>query len=128
MTHRVAITTRDGKVIQEHFGHAHQFHIVEIDGDGYKYLEARELEPRCSGETPDQTPHDASRFDPVIELLGDCTAILTAQIGPGASEAVIAGGLRIFEARGFIDDVLKELIDGKLLDTPAAELKDGSDK
>jgi predicted Fe-Mo cluster-binding NifX family protein len=113
---RVAVTTRDGKVVQEHFGHARHFHIVEIEDGGYRYVETREIEPRCKGAFPDETPHDSTRFDPVIELLGDCDAVVTAQIGPGAAQHVIASGLRVFEGRGLVADILEEIVRGRLLD------------
>ncbi|MDR1422039.1 MAG: hypothetical protein LBI64_04145 [Coriobacteriales bacterium] len=116
MAHRVALTSRDGKVVQEHFGHANAFHIVDLDSAGYRYVESREIEPRCTGEYPDQQPHDDSRFAPALALLADCDAVVTAQIGPGASDYVISHGLRVFEARGFVDDILKELIASSLLD------------
>ncbi|MDR3136506.1 MAG: hypothetical protein LBU07_03705 [Coriobacteriales bacterium] len=118
MARLVAVTTRDGKVVQEHFGQARYFHIVEVDTNGYQYRESREIEPRCKGPFPDETPHDSSRFDPVIELLSDCEAIVTAQIGPGAAAHILASGLRIFEGRGFVDDILTELVDKKLLEQP----------
>ena len=116
MVHLVAVTTRDGKLVQEHFGQARCFHIVELDDSGYRYLETREIaEPRCKGSFPDETPHDASRFEPVIELLRDCEAVVTAQIGPGAAQHVLASGLRIFEGRGFVDAILNEIVEKKLL-------------
>jgi predicted Fe-Mo cluster-binding NifX family protein len=116
MAKKVAITTRDGKVVQEHFGHARHFHIVEIDDDTYSYLETREIEPRCQGGFPDATPHDGSRFAPVVELLSDCEAVVTAQIGPGASEYLIGSGLRVFAGRGFVGDILKEIVEKRLLE------------
>ncbi|MDR1185647.1 MAG: hypothetical protein LBK67_12760 [Coriobacteriales bacterium] len=119
MAHRVAITTRDGTVVQEHFGHARHFHVVEIDGDGYRYVETREIEPRCEGGGPGETPHDASRFDPIIELLSDCEAVVTAQIGPGAAQYVVTRGIRIFEGRGLVSDILDEIVNNKLLDKEA---------
>ncbi|MDR1714145.1 MAG: hypothetical protein LBR39_08365 [Coriobacteriales bacterium] len=118
MPHRVALTTRDGKVVQEHFGHADAFHIVDLTDDGYSYVESRLIEPRCTGEYPDQQPHDSSRFAPVVELLSDCDAVVTAQIGPGASDYVISHGLRVFEARGFVDEILQEIINSKILEQP----------
>ncbi|MDR2197794.1 MAG: hypothetical protein LBO07_07540 [Coriobacteriales bacterium] len=118
MSHRVAITTRDGKVVQEHFGHARHFHIVDIGEGEPVYVETREIEPRCqggpAGEAPQEQPHDASRFAAAVELLSDCEAVVTAQIGEGAAAYVLAHGLRIFEGRGFVDDILGEV--GPLLD------------
>lgn len=116
MSYLVAVTTRDGKVVQEHFGHARHFHIVEIDGDGYRYVETREIEAHCGGQAPGETSHSAARFGPVIELLRDCDAIVTAQIGPGAAQHVLAGGLRIFEGRGLVADILDEIVRENLLE------------
>jgi predicted Fe-Mo cluster-binding NifX family protein len=115
MSPRVAVTTRDGKVVQEHFGHARQFHIVEITEEGHRYLETREIEPRCAGPAPGETPHDEARFGAVIELLSDCDAVVTAQIGPGAARHVLEGGLRLFEGRGFVTDILDEIVANRLL-------------
>ncbi|MDR3315521.1 MAG: hypothetical protein LBS98_03445 [Coriobacteriales bacterium] len=111
MSHLVAVTTRDGKVVQEHFGHAQHFHIVRIEGDSYTYVESRESDPSCHGEG-----HDTSSFDTILALLHDCDAVVTAQIGPGASAYVISRGLRVFEARGFVDEILTELASSGLLD------------
>jgi predicted Fe-Mo cluster-binding NifX family protein len=125
MSHLVAVTTRDGKVVQEHFGHARHFHIVEIANGGYRYVETREIEPRCKGSAPDETPHDSSRFDPVITLLSDCAAVVTAQIGPGAAQHVIGSGIRVFEGRGMVADILDEIVKEGLLDGDGST--DGTD-
>jgi predicted Fe-Mo cluster-binding NifX family protein len=53
----------------------------------------------------------------VVELLSDCEAIITAQIGPAASDYVIRHGLRVFEGSGTVDDILNELLKQKLLDS-----------
>jgi predicted Fe-Mo cluster-binding NifX family protein len=116
MAHRLAITTRDGKVVQEHFGHARHFHIVDITDDGYRYLESREVDPLCTGEFPQEQTHGAARFAPVAALLSDCQAIVTAQIGPGASDYMIGQGFRIFQGTGFVDQILQQIISEKLLD------------
>ncbi|MDR2106723.1 MAG: hypothetical protein LBP24_04885 [Coriobacteriales bacterium] len=116
MSHLVAVTTRDGKVVQEHFGHARHFHIVKIADGGYSYVETREIEPRCKGSAPGETSHDSSRFDPVITLISDCSAVITAQIGPGAAEHVIGSGIRVFEGRGMVADILDEIVKEGLLD------------
>jgi predicted Fe-Mo cluster-binding NifX family protein len=111
MSHLVAITTTDGKVVTQHFGHADRFHIVRIDEDSYSYVETRAVDPACR-----DMGHDTRSFDAILELLADCEAVVTAQIGPGASEYVIRRGLRVFEGRGFVDEILNAIIEGHLLD------------
>jgi hypothetical protein len=43
--------------------------------------------------------------------------VITAQIGPGAAAQVLGAGLRIFEARGFVDEILGEIIESGMLDS-----------
>jgi predicted Fe-Mo cluster-binding NifX family protein len=113
MSHLVALTTTDGKTVTQHFGHCDAFHIVRIDGDSYEYVETREVDSACRAGG-----HSDAAFDAILETLQGVEAVVTAQIGPGAAEYVINHGLRIFEGRGFVDEILAAIINGHLLDTP----------
>jgi predicted Fe-Mo cluster-binding NifX family protein len=102
---KLAIASSDGKVVNQHFGHAQVFHVVQVDGDNYRFVETRHVDPSCTCQG-----HSTSSFDAVLQILQDCQGIVVAQIGIGASEYVLNHGFRVFECRGTIDDVLKELI------------------
>jgi predicted Fe-Mo cluster-binding NifX family protein len=102
---KLAIASSDGKVVNQHFGHAHIFHVVEVNGDTYEFVESRDVDPSCTGQG-----HSTASFDAILETLADCDGVIVAQIGIGASEYVIKHGKRVFECRGLIDDVLQELI------------------
>ncbi len=107
---RIALATTDGKFINEHFGRAKVFYIVDISNDGYTYLEKRQVEKCCNnGE------HNESDFDNVINVLTDCDAVFVSRIGLEASAYLISKGLRVFTAPGFIDDVMKKIIEDKVL-------------
>lgn len=114
MSHLVALTSTDGKTVTQHFGHCDAFHIVRIDGDSYEYVETREVDSACRAGG-----HSESAFEAILQVLNDCEAVVTAQIGQGAAEYVIKHGLRIFEGRGFVDEILASIINGHLLDEPA---------
>ncbi|MDR3053089.1 MAG: hypothetical protein LBU48_04445 [Coriobacteriales bacterium] len=111
MTHLVAVATTDGKVVHTHFGHADRFHIVELDDEGYSFIETRLVDPSCRGQG-----HNTSSFDAVLAILHDCEAVVVGQIGPGAASYVINHGLRVFEGRGFVDEILSAIISEHLLD------------
>ena len=51
MSVRVAVASSDGKYINQHFGHAHQFLIFDVQGEhDYKFLgNSRTLLPSCNG-------------------------------------------------------------------------------
>ena len=112
---RAAIATTDGKVINEHFGRAKAFHIVELTDNSYSFVETREIEPCCH-----EQDHNESDFDKVIELLSDCDGVFVSRIGTVASAYLISHGLRVFEAPGFIEDVMNKVISDRLFDIKTA--------
>ena len=64
MVYRIAIASTDGIVVNQHFGHAERFHIIELDAETekYEYTETREAERVCQGHY-----HHDSSFDKVID-------------------------------------------------------------
>ncbi|MRR06464.1 MAG: hypothetical protein EG828_05895 [Deltaproteobacteria bacterium] len=44
----IAVASRDGKEINEHFGHAELFYIYEVEGDAVTLKEERRVEKYCS--------------------------------------------------------------------------------
>ncbi|MDR3238955.1 MAG: dinitrogenase iron-molybdenum cofactor biosynthesis protein [Clostridiales bacterium] len=89
---RTAIATTDGKVINEHFGRAEAFYIVDIDETEAPVVEKRAVTHLCGGGD-----HDEDVLQKTIERLLDCRVILVAKIGPGARRALEAAGLSVFE-------------------------------
>lgn len=111
MSNRIAIASTDGIVINQHFGHADRFHIVDIEENGYSFVETRKVAKCCNGGE-----HEESSFETVASTLGDCKAIFVSRIGPGAATYMEAKGFEIFEAPYVIEDVLKKVIDEKILE------------
>ena len=110
MAHRIAIASSDGKYIDQHFGHAERFIIVDVTEEGYAVAETRASDPACRG-----FEHSESSFDAIIALLKDCEGVFVSRVGPSAAQYVLQHGLRVFEAPYFIEDVLDKLVrDGVL--------------
>jgi predicted Fe-Mo cluster-binding NifX family protein len=104
MSHKIAIASSDGKFVNQHFGRAQQFLIVELKDDGsYEYLETRENKPACTVEG-----HDSSIED-TINLISDCDGVLVSQIGPGAADMLISRSIQPVIIPMLIDDALKKV-------------------
>jgi len=102
---RVAIASLDGKVINEHFGRAKAFFIVDIARDGTWHLvEKREVAPLCSGGQ-----HTREAMANHIGALRDCVAVLVSQIGPAARRALEINRIAVFEQPDYIDNALSKL-------------------
>ncbi|MDR2933250.1 MAG: dinitrogenase iron-molybdenum cofactor biosynthesis protein [Oscillospiraceae bacterium] len=104
MSIRIAAATTDGKIINEHFGRASAFYIVELDESGYRFMEKRETAPVCGGGS-----HDDGAMAKNIALLDDCRAVLVSRAGPGAKRALELQGISVFEIGLPIDEALDKL-------------------
>jgi predicted Fe-Mo cluster-binding NifX family protein len=104
MSVRIAVATTDGKVVNEHFGRAGAFYILEIDSEGYRLLETRETAPVCGGGS-----HNDSAMARRIDLLSDCKAVLVSKAGPDAKRALALAGVSLFEIGMFIDEAMDKL-------------------
>ncbi len=102
---RIAIASLDGKVVNEHFGRAKEFLIVDIKPDGAsEFIEKRAVTPLCgSGE------HTQQALSAGVGALGDCTAVLVARIGNAAKRALELNGIAVFEQPDYIENALSKL-------------------
>ncbi len=99
---KMAIASSDGKVINQHFGKARRFIIIESDGDGIKVLEVRENLPACG--SLEYGGHADDALDTSVSLINDCDAVLCSRIGGGAAEELLSRGIEPVEAPGFIEE------------------------
>lgn len=103
---RIAVASRDGSIIDEHFGHATQFLIWELSGSGLHQVETRQVRKDCGTgcDCGGSRPMQAS-----IELVADCQAVLVAQIGEHAVSHLGKLGILVFESRDPVAVALQEL-------------------
>jgi predicted Fe-Mo cluster-binding NifX family protein len=99
---KVAIASTDGKVVNEHFGRAKFFDIVNLTDEGHAYIERRETDPACNGQDDETAAMDA-----LVSLLSDVDVVLVARIGAGAKRRL--GDIDSFEIGLPIDAALERL-------------------
>jgi predicted Fe-Mo cluster-binding NifX family protein len=95
-------------LINQHFGHARRFYIVDIEKDGSFILaEQRETAPwcGCGSKEKDAEPGDSG----IADAIKDCIAVLTARIGPPARKKLELAGLAVFEEPAPIDEAVQKL-------------------
>lgn len=85
----LAVASKEDLAISEHFGHAKQFRIYEVNPDRCELLETREVAHYCLGQHSDQ-----SAMAGILEAIKDCHAVFVAKIGDGPTEKVNAIGVR----------------------------------
>jgi predicted Fe-Mo cluster-binding NifX family protein len=105
MAWRIAITSADDVLINQHFGHARWFVIRDLERDGTnRSAGRREINQTCGGGD-----HGEAVWPEVLEALSDCTAVITARIGPTPRKRLELAGISVFEEPAVIDEALKKL-------------------
>ncbi|MCM2396669.1 nitrogenase cofactor biosynthesis protein NifB [Rhizobium sp. S95] len=92
----VAVATKGGGRINEHFGHAREFQVYEASPKGIVFVGHRKVEQYCMGGFGE----DAT-LDGVIEALEGIDVVLCAKIGDCPSDSLAAAGIRATDAYGF---------------------------
>jgi nitrogen fixation protein NifB len=75
----MAVASKGGGVINEHFGHAREFLIYEVGADAAKLIGHRKTANYCSGG--DTCGEEEDVLGGIIEALAGCEAVLCAKIG-----------------------------------------------
>ncbi|MCK9605058.1 MAG: dinitrogenase iron-molybdenum cofactor biosynthesis protein [Methylomonas sp.] len=86
---KLAVATKEGMAISEHFGHAKQFHIYAVYPDHCRFIETRQVAHYCLGQHSDQ-----SAMAGILEAIKDCHAVFVAKIGEGPTEKLNNIGVR----------------------------------
>ncbi|RUQ74127.1 nitrogenase cofactor biosynthesis protein NifB [Azospirillum doebereinerae] len=84
----IAVATKGGERINEHFGHAKEFQIYEVGPKGAKFVGHRRVDQYCEGGTG-----DGETLDTVLSAINDCAAVFVAKIGGCPSKSLEAAGI-----------------------------------
>jgi nitrogen fixation protein NifB len=96
----IAVATKGGGRVNEHFGHAKEFQVYEATASGVKFIGHRRVDLYCQGGFGDE-----ERLETAIRALNDCTAVLVAKIGGCPKHALLKAGIEPVEryAHEFIE-------------------------
>jgi predicted Fe-Mo cluster-binding NifX family protein len=101
----IAVTSKTGTVVDQHFGHAEKFRIFKYRKGNPVQVSEVEVEKYCSFD-PDH-PFRHAQFNGIAEALKDCKAVVTAMIGKLPRQELEKLGFKVICAEGFIDAALK---------------------
>jgi nitrogen fixation protein NifB len=102
----VAVATKGGGIVNQHFGHAKEFQIFEVDANEAKFVGHRKIDHYCqSGYGEDAT------LEHTIKAIADCKAILVSKVGECPKAELREAGLEVVEAYDVIEKVAREFYD-----------------
>ncbi|MEB3182563.1 MAG: nitrogenase cofactor biosynthesis protein NifB [Nostocaceae cyanobacterium] len=99
----VAVATKGGGLVNQHFGHAREFMIYEVDANDAKFVGHRKVENYCQGGFGEE-----DSLDGILQMVSDCKAVLVSKIGHCPQEKLQQAGLEVVEAYDVIEKVARE--------------------
>lgn len=137
---KVAVASKDGRIINQHFGHAERFLIYKVDGDQINFVEERKVEKYCSGDEdhlyPVRSPcikkllpsirrvtlteeasngvYDRNRFEMFFDAIKDCSILLVSRIGTRPEREFEKRGIKVFMVYDRIEEGIKTVLSGEL--------------
>ncbi len=103
---RVAVASKSNGIVNQHFGHAKEFLIYEVDGTQATLMDTRPVSQYCHGG--DGGPGELKQ---IVQILSDCTAILVAKIGPCPEERLRQAGFEVVQDYDAIETVIFNFYD-----------------
>ena len=101
----IAIASKNGIEIDQHFGHAEKFRIFKYRKGNPVQVEEVEVEKYCSFD-PDH-PFRHAQLNGIAEAIKDCRALVTAMIGELPKQELEKRGFKVISTEGLIEPALK---------------------
>lgn len=101
---KIAFSSIDGQLVNQHFGWSEAFYIYELDVEKFSFLQ--------KADASQQKENEIDKLEYKIACLGEVDIVYVSQIGPKAANMVQSAG--IFPMRSSsegekIDDVIKKM-------------------
>ncbi|QJW49150.1 nitrogenase cofactor biosynthesis protein NifB [bacterium BFN5] len=93
--YKIAVTTKYGRLVDQHFGHAEEFLIYQGSKGKFKLIETRKVEKYCHGM--EHCSETENMRDLTINTIKDCDAVLTMRIGFQAQKRLLKKGIMSIE-------------------------------
>ena len=101
----IAVASKSGSEVDQHFGHAERFLIYDCAGASPARVGEVTVEKYCSFDPANPMRH--RQFDAIVSALAGCRAVVTAMIGEYPKQELAKAGIAAISATGAIEDALQ---------------------
>jgi predicted Fe-Mo cluster-binding NifX family protein len=102
---RIAVASKSGTAVDQHFGHAERFLIYEYAQGRAEQVDEVRVEKYCSFDP--EHPFRHRQFDAIVAALDGCRAVVTAMIGPLPKQELQKAGIEAVSTEGPIEEALR---------------------
>ena len=103
---RIAVASKTGMTVDQHFGQADQFYIYESDGEAARYVETRSVSRYCNGM--DDCGEKSGRMAGILAAVDDCKGVLALRIGESPLKKLQTRGIRVFTQYENVDKAVND--------------------
>ncbi|NEN87675.1 MAG: nitrogenase cofactor biosynthesis protein NifB [Okeania sp. SIO3H1] len=96
----LAVASKGNGLVNQHFGHAKEFMIYEVDGVKARFIAHRKVDHYCLGGYGEE-----GSLENIIKAISDCKAVLVSKIGESPKEKVLDAGIDVVESYDVIETV-----------------------
>ncbi len=104
-TYRIAVATKHGRLVDQHFGHAQELLIYQGDGDKFELIEKRQVSKYCTG-VEECEPQELVK-EATIQAIKDCDAVISLRIGYAAKQNLAQNNIASVEYYDSVENGLK---------------------
>ncbi len=102
----VAVATKGGGRVNQHFGHAKEFMIYEVTATKVQFVGHRKVAHYCQGGYGEE-----ATMEGILSAIADCKAVLASKIGPCPQKELEKVGIRVVEGYDVIEKVARDYYD-----------------
>jgi nitrogen fixation protein NifB len=84
----IAVASKGGGRVNEHFGHAKEFQVYEVSAAGAKFVGHRRVDNYCQGGHAEE-----HSLETAVRAINDCCAVLVSRIGPCPRKGLLSAGI-----------------------------------
>jgi nitrogen fixation protein NifB len=84
----IAVASKGGGRINQHFGHAKEFQVYEVSTLGAKFVGHRRVDNYCKGGFGEE-----ESLETVVRAINDCVAVFISRIGNCPREGLLKAGI-----------------------------------
>lgn len=91
---QVAVATKSGMMVDQHFGHVTEFYVYEYVNGNTVFKEKRSVNRYCNGVYDCDSREES--METILHAISDCNAVIAMRIGEAPKQKLKQRGIRVF--------------------------------
>ncbi|MDF2871782.1 MAG: nitrogenase molybdenum-iron protein alpha and beta chain [Anaerocolumna sp.] len=104
----VAVATKSGVLVDQHFGQVSEFYIYDYKDGTAQFKERRVVEKYCNGALECDEKED--KITSILKTIADCTAVVAMRIGESPKLKLKEKGIHVLATYDRIEDSVKKAV------------------